>query len=329
MLSGILGKAKLLFKILIVIFFVLGSLELFCRLYPKRFAPYTNRINKRDERNLLYDHDPLLGWFPKKNSSNYYQGTVRINVNHGSQGFRDRDHGSKFFPRILFLGDSFVWGYDVEESARFTNILQEKFGNKMEILNFGVSGYGTVQAFLLLQQKYAYYKPEIVFLMFSDNDRGDNSSSFGYGYYRPYFIKDSTGRLVLKGVPVPLSLVYRWRNNLIVQHSTLIQFLIARLFSSRFFPSISSVRVEDITGDLVIRMKYYLKKKQSKLVVGFVSKDESLMKLCKNEAIPFLDFTSITTKHHFPTHGRHWTKEGHQLVAQSIYDFFTQKHLTA
>ena len=69
-----------------------------------------------DERNLTYRYDPELGWFPIANSKKGFTGSRTIHIEHNSRGFRDVEHVVGAKPRIIFLGDSFVWGYDVEQS---------------------------------------------------------------------------------------------------------------------------------------------------------------------------------------------------------------------
>ena len=44
----------------------------------------------------------------------------------------------------MFVGDSFVWGYDVEASERFTELLRDEFPG-IRIVNAGVNAYGTDQ----------------------------------------------------------------------------------------------------------------------------------------------------------------------------------------
>ena len=84
----------------------------------------------RDESNLAYRYDPVLGWFPEKNSKKIFEAARRVMIRHNSRGFRDKETGAvKSRPRIAFLGDSFVWGYDVEEKDRFTEKIQKKLKN--------------------------------------------------------------------------------------------------------------------------------------------------------------------------------------------------------
>jgi lysophospholipase L1-like esterase len=93
-------------------------------------------------------------------------------------GFRDRDHplakpaGTL---RILVLGDSLAWGFAVRRSdAIFPYLLErnlERQGLKAEVLNFGVSGYNTMQEVAMLEDRGLAYRPDLVLLAYCLNDR--------------------------------------------------------------------------------------------------------------------------------------------------------------
>lgn len=87
-----------------------------------------NFFDFQDERTLLYRYDKLLGWFPLAGSKDRLLGSRVISVAHNRHGFRAPEW-SPLDPRrpgILFLGDSYVWGYDVEADERFTEKLQAR-----------------------------------------------------------------------------------------------------------------------------------------------------------------------------------------------------------
>jgi len=77
--------------------------------------------------------------------------------------------------RIVALGDSFVWGDDEKNSDTWPYIL-EKSVNNLEVLNFGVPGFGLGQSYLRYLKDGLKYKPDIVFINyieFSDRDKVD------------------------------------------------------------------------------------------------------------------------------------------------------------
>src|ERR1041385_5073108 len=147
---------------------------------------------EKDEKSLMYRYDAQLGWFPEPNSKHVFTGSRTITVQHNSRGFRDIEPLKTGKPAIAFLGDSFVWGVDVEASERFTDKLQARHP-EWNVYNLGVSGYGTDQEYLLLDKYFDEYKPRVVFLIFcSSNDDSDNCWNIRGGYYKPYCVLKGT-----------------------------------------------------------------------------------------------------------------------------------------
>lgn len=112
--------------------------------------------------------------------------------------------------RIAVLGDSFVEAihvpYEDSVCAVLTRELDQRCagGARAEVLNFGVSGYGTAQELLTLREEVWRYAPDVVVLaVFTGNDLSDNSPLLDSGTYfngercRPYF-RQQDGRLVLR-----------------------------------------------------------------------------------------------------------------------------------
>ena len=188
-----------LFTILISLIILIGGGEIIARILMKNYYIL-------DEMNLTYRYDEEIGWFPIENSSKQYTGTRLIHVQHNQSGFRDIEHGPKKKKRMVFLGDSFVWGYDVEYGERFTELLQERLPD-WEIINMGISGYSTDQELLLIEKWFDNYKPDIVFVIVCDNDSLGNRSNKMHRYYKPYFTYVENKR-IKHGIPVPKSLPY-------------------------------------------------------------------------------------------------------------------------
>ena len=154
----------------------------------------------------FYEYDPVLGWKNKAGSRGVFRTPERVtNILINSKGLRDGEHeyskDRRF--RILILGDSFVWGYGIEEGKRFTEHLQALLGDKAEVINAGVTGYGTDQELLYFREEGVKYSPDLVITAFGSYDATyDNTHSVAYTYPKPYFMLED-GKLVLKNVPVP------------------------------------------------------------------------------------------------------------------------------
>lgn len=98
-----------------------------------------------------------------------------------SQGFRNvRDipyEKPQGTVRILSLGDSQTQGFEVRQEYTFSSIMQrylEKHGINAEVINAGVSGFGTAEELVFLENEGIKYQPDIVVLGFYANDLDDN-----------------------------------------------------------------------------------------------------------------------------------------------------------
>jgi lysophospholipase L1-like esterase len=151
-----------------------------------------------------------LGWKGLPNA----QGTLvttetETEVRVNSAGLRDEEYTlekPEGVTRIAVLGDSFVWGYGVEQDENFAAVLETRLneaGYNVEVLNFGLTGYGTDQNYLAYQELARDYRPDIVILAFYENDVLEVANYQMYGYAKPFFELDAGGELVLTNVPVP------------------------------------------------------------------------------------------------------------------------------
>ncbi|NQW26242.1 MAG: hypothetical protein HQ473_07770, partial [Cryomorphaceae bacterium] len=151
-----------------------------------------------------YLYDAHLGW---RNIPDWSATTMGGKLNINSKGLRDREYEyakPDGWRRILVLGDSFVWGYGVADDEIFTEYLERRFekeGTKCEVLNTGVSGWGTDQELLYLTRHGHKFHPDLVVLAFYlGNDPSNNAHSIQYGLNKPVYMDLD---LTLANVPVP------------------------------------------------------------------------------------------------------------------------------
>jgi len=164
--------------------------------------PYYFRSGNASGLESVYDSQ--LGWRNIPNSTNSTFGhPVAINA----KGLRDRDypwHKPAGVKRIVVLGDSYVWGYGVDQDAIFTEVLERSLGKhdpQWEVINTGVSGWGTDQEYLYLREEGFRFSPDIVVVAyFIGNDTHNCLTSKQYGISKPVFLDTS---LKLANVPVP------------------------------------------------------------------------------------------------------------------------------
>ena len=129
-------------------------------------------------------------------------GNNSVWLQNNSYGFRDIEHDSSGKkPAIVFLGDSFTWGFEVEFNEMFVNLLRDKLKD-YEIFNISHRGYSSDQE-LLTFENFHYNGPiKLVVLMFCENDVDSNNSNYDDEKYKPKF-EVVNDKLVLTGVPVP------------------------------------------------------------------------------------------------------------------------------
>ncbi|HEV2802072.1 MAG TPA: SGNH/GDSL hydrolase family protein [Pyrinomonadaceae bacterium] len=149
---------------------------------------------------VFYTSDTVRGYALQPGLSGWYrkEGEAYIRIN--SEGLRDREH-TKQKPantlRVALLGDSYSEALQVSLEDTFWIILEERLqncpafneGKRVEVINFGVSGYGTAQELLTLREKVWDYAPDVVLLaMTTNNDITDNLRTFKKAEEIPYFV---------------------------------------------------------------------------------------------------------------------------------------------
>lgn len=148
----------------------LVAAELFLRMVPGAWSS-----------SFFYIYDPLVGtWhfsdFIGDNfGTDYSVRGIRLN----RFGMRDSERSRTRIPgvtRIAVLGDSIIEGMQVSNDAVLTRQMESLFGEDVEVLNFGVAGFGTLQEYLMYTERVRMFHPDIVILGFYiGNDLRNNS----------------------------------------------------------------------------------------------------------------------------------------------------------
>ena len=309
------------------------------------------------ERDRFWKYDPVLGWAHQPGQEGIFETRqfrtlVRINEN----GFRDRSHSfarQSEIERILVLGDSFAWGYGVEESERFSQLLEKS--PDVEVINAGVSGYSTDQELLWYQREGIRYDTDLVILAFTGNDVGDNNQELvSTIYYKPRFVLEG-GQLVATGNPVPKTspqgrLIYS-----LSQRSALTFFLVQRYFdllsiygkieanSDHASSPVSGINAEPepfkLTIALIAEMRKMAESRKAKFMIvatdrwwngpsGTTYKD--FVEALRAQGFLVLDVESMPgfdpEEMLIPDDG-HWNQSGHEFVAEKIKDLIESNHL--
>jgi lysophospholipase L1-like esterase len=287
---------------------VLATAELILRAVDLREL----RDSYEPGRALLFGHDPELGWAPIPNAAASFTGTRTVTVRNNSLGLRDVEPAGGNKPAVLFLGDSFVWGYDVEANERFTERLRAELP-AARIVNAGVPGYGTDQEYLLLARIWDMVRPDIVVLMFcTGNDRADNSANMrNGGYYKPYLARGADGAWHFAGQPVPRSRHVYFRDNALARHLWLARAAVTGYVQIAH----PEIEVPDPTERLIDMMRAMVEARGAKFLVGLQYHETRLEEFLRARGVPATTFDGAPT---YPSDGFHWTPQGHAVVTQRL-----------
>jgi lysophospholipase L1-like esterase len=335
---------KSLVVVLLSIAFCLAVLEGAVRVYSAVFFP----------RMMLLDE--TLGW---KHAANVSKPFVNEFGENALTIQNEYGHRGKTYPltkatgkyRILVLGDSFTEAVQVSEDDLFTSQLEASH-DKLEVLNAGVGGYGTVQEYLYLARDGLRFNPDLVLLMVFENDLSDNCLSHYPGFGpRPYGVF-AKGEVTIVEQPDPKEfLKYTLPSPFaffLSQHSYLFYFLndnvYHKLYADRmrqlhkadlqktencgkydvFYATITKIR--QLLGRQAIALGLVLIPSKDNVAKGYSEILHPIEEYCQRQQIacrPLLDRfkkEQAPAQLYFPI-DIHWTKAGHRVAADEIGQF--------
>lgn len=157
-----------------------------------------------------YDYDRAIKLMPGKEGRYDKEGSGYLKIN--SLGYRDSEHTREKPPgvfRIAVLGDSFTEARQVELEETYWKRLETILNSnasghsnaRIEVLNFGIGGYGQSEELLTLKHDILLFSPDLVLVgFFSGNDLINNLESLSVSIrgesIRPFFVLID-GELVL------------------------------------------------------------------------------------------------------------------------------------
>lgn len=194
----------ILFYVLLTVLIGEGWVRLF-RLAPPSIAPgFFWRIP-----------DPITGWALQPGAQGRWfnpmvEYDVAVTVN--ERGLRSPQEIDYAKPegvyRILVLGDSYVEALQMPLAASFPQQLTAQlndWGATVEVINAGVSGWGTDQQFLWLREEGRKYEPDLILLaVFPGNDFMNNHMPLeftNFGSVRKPWFTLQNGKLVVNNYP--------------------------------------------------------------------------------------------------------------------------------
>jgi lysophospholipase L1-like esterase len=153
--------------------------------------------------NSFHEPDPHLGWRGLPGFTGVFvreDFKARIAIN--EQGYRKKRARTQPLPdaeKVVFLGDSFAWGWGVSQGELFSDVLQDLLGPRYDVVNLGINTFGTVQEWIQTEEEVVPMRPARVGVLVYGNDFEDNLN--GRGESRPY-CEVEAGRVVLRNLPV-------------------------------------------------------------------------------------------------------------------------------
>ena len=306
--------------------------------------------------------DDVLGNIntPGQRGFRHWPGVYYYEYSNNSMGLRasreisaiDDEH------RILILGDSFTYGYGVNDDQTFCALLERNLGGENHVLfNAGHGGKGTDFALAFVRRHMDSIKPNIVLHCPYSNDISDNS----YGNY--FHVRDDSV-LVAKNLPqsnvlkktLERNAVYNWAISYSYAAALLKQAAISFLVNSQRqtvgdTPEMGTliawyrgtVDVEDSgTGRYLQELATFFGEKEAISVVCYIPSTQDFVSsdnpdelqaelvsnnLCQRLGIRFHSFTKslrdsgVRTDELYFSEGR-WTARVHTLVAGDLLRLF-------
>jgi hypothetical protein len=292
-----------------------------------------------------FRYDPIMGWglLPR-----YAKEHLHINL-HGQRGLTDwsieKDPAKQ---RILIVGDSYTFGYDVSDNECYSSVLGELLGPQYEVINWGVPGYGTDQQTLLYEEFGAKFAPDVVILGFYTPDLFRNRLWF-YNYIKPVFqIQGEELMIANPDIPSPTHLLQMYETGektIGPKGSYLRAFLkreledlrrdrvnketlewpVTRMILERFNVKVRENGAKPLL--LIIPDKDVLKKEESASTdtAGLLREKAAELGMPCLDMIPVLREKARIEKE--PLYKGHWTPLGHRVCAEALAKVLSEQGL--
>ncbi len=157
---------------LLSLIFSLGLAEIGLRCAGYKLS-YLNALRS------FHEPDQLVGYRGKPNfTARYHTSDFDVVIAHDERGFRRHETPPPKrldAPAIHVFGDSFTWGWGVEQGEVYSDVLAREMPDS-RVVNWGLNASGTVQQYAMFRQRVLPdLKPgDVVIVAFFQNDYGDN-----------------------------------------------------------------------------------------------------------------------------------------------------------
>lgn len=305
----------------------------------------------------IFAPSDLIPWELRKGAravDEGYWGEFHVSIAVNAGGYRQAEFSTSKAPgttRILVLGDSFTFGYGVEEPDAYPRVLETLLnsqGRRYEVINAGyASGYAPDTALVYFRARGRMLQPDVVILaFFQGNDIGDlrttewpltDSAGLPLRVTSGLYYVDTQGRLrttrgaflgFLEGVPVLGSL------KLIVRdHSQFMGFAVQQYRLGRIargaptgFDAPSFDRGDDHArlAHILTGLRDASRESGAQLIVFNIPEKgqqhgagDFLRHWAHKSNVPLIDALKGDPSHYFRI-DPHWTAVGHRAAAQAL-----------
>lgn len=276
---------------------------------------------------------------------------IKIN----SMGLRDYEHKKEkdlLTFRILVLGDSFTLGLGVNIEESYPKVLETMLNKnnngrvykRYEVINGGVDGYGTEQEYLYYTELGKEYMPDLVIVGLYSNDIEEVAAGIPSTYSKTKLKNSFYFLSYLRGLQI---LTTKYRGDLLQlykgQYTPQFEDAIKR--TKEYLNKIRDFSISNGSKTVLVIIPFCLEidrqewdKKGLSDTYSEVFFDKNMSKFSdiftefeKSSNIPTLPllpaFRKTGTRPLYFKRDPHFTKEGHKLAAENIYNFIKEKGL--
>lgn len=140
--------------------------------------------------------------------------------------------------RIVIVGDSFVYGWSVENDQTIDRHLSNMLGGNFEIINLGVRGYGLDQMALVVLEAITVIEPDAIVIGLIGDDLSRSCSRFSSITWteKPFLIFEGSVLDDIKKIETPYERYVRHRRI----GAILMDYIMGKLHRSRFIGIVAS-----------------------------------------------------------------------------------------
>jgi len=325
----------LIILILIIVIFVVAEIAL-------RVLGFSSSADK-PKLNIVVE--PGITYFKKDNILGYTHlpGVYKITLNgnytfvtsHNDNTLRithPTAEDSLFvdLPKIWMMGGSITHGWSINDSETFAWLVQDHFHNDYEIINFGVSGYGTIHSLLqILQALKTQEKPEKIIIFYASfhdmrnafsarRKKAVTSMNFLGPLSQPYASLNDNNELQIHNIDTVVYEEFFFADKLAV-----VNFLenVYLYFDGKFSDD------QEITKEILLKINEICKENNIEFIVAGIFPDQetlNMLEFCNSKNINMLDISVPKSKEYVNLpHDGHPSPLANKIYSEKIINYIS------